>query len=75
MTDPVFAVWQISGGPASRAYAEVFLRHGVALIALGQKSRASPLAAMQTNPSRVHLLRWLYLVVLSRKPSRSQPAQ
>ena len=27
------AIWQISGGPASRAYAEVFLRHGVALIA------------------------------------------
>ena len=29
------AVWQISGGPASRAYAEVFLRHGVALIGPG----------------------------------------
>ena len=43
------------------------------LTSLGQKSRASPLAAMQTKPSRVHLLRWLYLVVLSRKPSRSQP--
>jgi len=35
MTDPAFAVWQISGGPASRAYAEVFLRHGVALIGPG----------------------------------------
>ena len=29
------AVWQISGGPASRAYGEVFLRHGVALIGPG----------------------------------------
>jgi hypothetical protein len=28
-------VWQIPGGPASRAYAEVFLRHGVALIGPG----------------------------------------
>ena len=25
------AVWQISGGPTSRSYAEVFLKHGVAL--------------------------------------------
>ena len=31
-SDSSRAVWQISGGPASRAYAEVFLRHGVALI-------------------------------------------
>ena len=28
-------VWQISGGPASRSYAEVFLKHGVALIGPG----------------------------------------
>lgn len=35
MTDPTFAVWQISGGPAARGYAEVFLRHGVALIGPG----------------------------------------
>jgi len=35
MTAPAVAVWQISGGPASRAYAEVFLRHGVALIGPG----------------------------------------
>ncbi len=33
------AVWQISGGPASRAYAEVFLRHGVALIGPGDADR------------------------------------
>jgi hypothetical protein len=51
------------------------MRKEIGLTPLGQKSRASPLAAMQTKPSRVHLLRWLYLVVLSRKPSRSQPAQ
>ena len=29
------AVWQVSGGPASRAYADVFLKHGVALIGPG----------------------------------------
>ena len=29
------AIWQISGGPPSRADAEVFLRHGVALIGPG----------------------------------------
>ncbi len=28
-------IWQISGGPASRSYADVFLRHGVALIGPG----------------------------------------
>ena len=28
-------VWQISGGPVSRAYADVFLRHGVALVGPG----------------------------------------
>jgi hypothetical protein len=42
MTAPALAVWQISGGPASRAYAEVFLRHGVALIGPGD---AGPWAA------------------------------
>jgi hypothetical protein len=31
----VTAVWQISAGPASRPYADVFLRHGVALIGPG----------------------------------------
>ncbi len=29
------AVWQISGGPASRSYADVFWKHGVALIGPG----------------------------------------
>lgn len=29
------AVWQISAGPGSRSYAEVFLKHGVALIGPG----------------------------------------
>jgi hypothetical protein len=33
------AVWQISGGPASRAYAEVFLRHGVAPVAYANLAR------------------------------------
>ena len=36
------AAWQISGGPASRAYAEVFLRHGVALIGPGDAGPWSP---------------------------------
>jgi hypothetical protein len=31
----VKAVWQISAGPASRSYADVFLKHGVALIGPG----------------------------------------
>ena len=42
MTNPAFAVWQISGGPASRAYAEVFLRHGVALIGPGDAGPWNP---------------------------------
>lgn len=29
------AVWQVSGGPASRSYADVFLKYGVALIGPG----------------------------------------
>ncbi len=36
------AVWQISGGPASRAYADVFLRHGVALIGPGDAGPWNP---------------------------------
>ena len=32
---PTRAVWQISAGPASRSYADVFLNHGVALIGPG----------------------------------------
>ena len=34
-SDPSHAVWQISGGPISRSYADVFLQHGVALIGPG----------------------------------------
>jgi hypothetical protein len=33
--DATRSVWQVSGGPASRAYADVLLRHGVALIGPG----------------------------------------
>lgn len=33
--DPPRAVWQMSGGPISRSYADVFLQHGVALIGPG----------------------------------------
>jgi hypothetical protein len=32
-------VWQISGGPASRSYADVFLRRGVGLIGPGDPGR------------------------------------
>src|SRR5206468_12458398 len=35
MSGPSRAVWQISAGPASRSYADVFLKHGVALIGPG----------------------------------------
>jgi hypothetical protein len=35
------AVWQISAGPVSRTYAEIFVRHGVALIAPGDAGRWS----------------------------------
>ena len=36
------AAWQISGGPASRAYGEVFLKHGVALIGPGDAGPWTP---------------------------------
>src|ERR1700736_2285443 len=35
-------VWQISGGPASRSYADVFLRHGVGLIGPGDSGAWTP---------------------------------
>jgi len=36
------AVWQISGGPSSRSYAEVFLKRGVALIGPGDAGPWAP---------------------------------
>jgi hypothetical protein len=36
------AVWQISGGPASRSYSEVLLKHGVALIGPGDAGPWAP---------------------------------
>ena len=36
------AVWQISGGPASRSYADVFLKYGVALIGPGDAGPWNP---------------------------------
>jgi hypothetical protein len=36
------AVWQVSAGPASRSYAEVFLKHGVALIGPGDAGPWTP---------------------------------
>src|SRR5439155_17129757 len=35
-------VWQISGGPASRSYVDVFLRHGVGLIGPGDAGPWNP---------------------------------
>lgn len=36
------AVWQISAGPASRSYADVFLKHGVALVGPGDAGPWTP---------------------------------
>jgi len=36
------AIWQVSGGPASRAYADLFLLHGVALIGPGDAGPWTP---------------------------------
>src|SRR4051812_20840135 len=33
------AIWQISGGPATRSYANLFVRHGVALLGPGDAGR------------------------------------
>lgn len=40
--DPPRGVWQISGGPASRSYASVFLKHGVAMIGPGDAGPWAP---------------------------------
>src|SRR5436309_1593771 len=42
MTNSAYAVWQISGGPPSRTYTEILLRHGVALIGPGDAGRWAP---------------------------------
>jgi hypothetical protein len=36
------SIWQISGGPSSRSYADVFLRHGVGLIGPGDSGAWTP---------------------------------
>ncbi len=35
-------VWQLSGGPASRSYADVFVRHAVGLLGPGDPGRWHP---------------------------------
>jgi len=35
-------VWQVSGGPIDRSYADVFLKHGIALIGPGDPGRWGP---------------------------------
>lgn len=42
MTTPDPAIWQISAGPTSRSYADVFLTHGVALIGPGDAGKWTP---------------------------------
>jgi len=42
MTGTAAAVWQISAGPAARSYADVFLKHGVALIGPGDAGPWTP---------------------------------
>lgn len=42
MTSPAAAIWQISAGPATRSYADVFLKHGVALIGPGDAGPWAP---------------------------------
>lgn len=47
------AVWQISGGPASRPYADVFLKYGVGLIGPGDAGdwrSAAELSARMKRP-------------------------
>ena len=45
------AIWQTSGGPASRSYAEVFLKHGVAYANLARlKQPAADLFARMQRP-------------------------
>lgn len=40
--NPSRSVWQISGGPASRSYADVFLEYGVALVGPGDAGPWTP---------------------------------
>jgi hypothetical protein len=39
---PPRAIWQVSAGPASRSYVDVFLKHGVALIGPGDAGAWTP---------------------------------
>ena len=36
------SIWQLAGGPASRSYADVFLKHGVGLIGPGDAGPWKP---------------------------------
>ena len=42
MSNSLRAIWQLAGGPASRPYSDVFLRHGVGLIGPGDPGPWSP---------------------------------
>ncbi len=47
-------VWQISGGPASRSYADVFLRHGVGLIGPGDAGKEINISQIRLHRSLIH---------------------
>ncbi len=48
-----YCVWQISGGPAMRAYASVFLRHGVGLPHVCRSPRLRADCLCQFDPAQV----------------------
>lgn len=68
------AVWQISGGPAARAYAEVFQRHGVALIGPGDAGPWNPRARRRTNSRAASCGASRAAVVYANLPRLKQPA-
>ncbi len=83
MTDPEFAVWQISAGPTSRAYGEIFMRYGVALIGPGDAGPWNPARdddefeggfvrrfASEMKVGHVFLLRTGLTTIVGRRPRR-----
>ncbi len=58
---PDRTIWQLSGGPASRSYAEVFVRHGVGLVGPGDPG--IPRKVLVFGGAVVALLAFLALAV------------
>src|SRR6516225_9415342 len=42
LESPAWTIWQISAGPASRSYVDVFLKYGVALVGPGDAGPWTP---------------------------------